>query len=1190
MDIEAADLLEVYPDPDNPYFNKIISHKKEFADLSLKKPVKFGERFSYQEILLRLMSAKTSIKEMGVLWPTGRGKTRVALDLAETVIHHHEQYGNNINDLHILIIAPKSVIPAWRREIEKNPKFMDSAKSKLQTKSDYSTKGRQGAVTTAIKKYFDLRPQDAFASEIAKLSNEQIIARYSGRYIFIDEAHSLRNTKQTGELLRDKDGIVTDENEQGQKDRTSKKAYIQIRRLMMLVKNCVKIILTATPIPDKLQNLPSVLSFILPDDKQLSIDELEQIGLNEEGLYRYLEPRLRGRISYVPSLDDEVKIIYEGTPLRRTSNNEITAKEIKIYNCQMTNYQYQVYLDNKSENEEGEEIFAEELDFEAYDNKQTQANDKFTVRTRQALNFTFISTRETNTLGEFEYFDDPDFNNKETKKYRDGFIIITPPTILTSEQKNNKIKLKEQAAAAKEENEEKGTKAKRTKSKKVTDKKGKEHTFKLKNEETLFKGCEPRPANLKFTDRLENWVDDHGVKHEGLVHKRMQVIRRMSSKAYEVIKLVHENHKFVDEPEFTYYYHKWIKEGGGILLGICFDLIGYQRFTGSTNNAESLPDSPKYSFMMGKPGSTDWRNGNIQEVVNHPSNRFGQKVLIIIASAVTATGWSFLNARKFIHGGPDYTLYDQPLGRAKRSDSHRAFKNKEQKFVRVFLLAASTPNAEQTTDHRIWYMIAQKMAIIEIPTRVLHRIAVDCALNVASSTIGECYDTNPEAIEEVGNKYLPPPEEIDVSTYHLHWAEDEFQTLESKIRLMFKVVPILSFDDIVNSLQTQGHLPSTITWTLTRLLSREELIEDRFGFIKILRENNGVYFLADVDTTSTNGKIKTSLTDKNFDINTNKYISEISIDFSNKFNNLSIEYAQEEASYGLPNSVAKFKIQWESQANLISPDVRLIIFEDALLNRIKDKFIRNYILNDMAMVWFVYEINNETVIFHYLKEMLPKGTAKNTNNSRNELAKEKTQLRIKYSSRPGGFSDAKDNEIAMYVPLINKRWLDEEIRVYRESKVPFVGIVAVSSDRKFRIKSYNIVNNKVLGPGQEGTDKRKKAKGKDAFVSISEPILMDFLWKLKIEPPAKDESLNVESPPKTHSLLVKLILSKLIDTGKGKKGAKTASDITIDELETWSDDKLHFYFRWIGGSKMLKNKLAESIMNFLDSKGWIIRK
>lgn len=1200
--MEVTDLLEVYPDPDDPEFNRKITRKKEFADLSMQEPVKLGNIFPHQQLLMRLMSTKTPLKEMLVLWPTGRGKTRVALEMVRTVMHYPRMYGNDVNNQKIIIISPRSVTEVWKREIKKMAEFIATDKV------------NKRALTIAISKYIELQSQDYFWKVLASLSNEDIRKIYSRALIIIDEVHTLRNTKKVTELFRDAEGVVSDVNINGLlqgvwfagsnqpelqqnvgnqgdyytiklpentksfdrfgitwkstdiiifdngswrkanyiRDTDSKTSFLQIRRLMQLTKG-MKMIMTATPIPDKISDLPSIVSLILPEDRQLNINSLQEANAaGEKALYQYLEPRLRGRLSYVPMEVDKTIWIEEGEPFSRydaTLNAAVTTT-IKVWPCQMLDEQYAVYNTYVDVEDEGD------IEDIGYD-ETAVSNDKFTVGTRKALNFIYIDPTNPakNSSEGFEYIDDA--NDGKVKKRidkgikdgtPDGFVIVDPPLLITAAEQDKRDTIKKELKQRRAEGEQ------------VQERKIANWTFAFKFENELFAGLSPRPANLKHGDPLPQ--------------DRMELIRRMSCKAYEIINMVHYNHRFPGEPEFTFYYHPWIRDGGGILLGMCFDLVGYDRFIGDHNDINLFGDEkPRYSYMMGEPGSTKLQVENIQNIVNHPKNRFGGYVMIVIASNITATGWSFLNARKFIHGGPDYTLFDQPKGRVKRLDSHQFFDREDQRYVRMFLLAATTPEGTQTTDHRIWYLIQKKMNIIARPMRILERIAIDCALNTRTNAPQVCYGTQVDA-DGLLLKVPVTADPIDVTTYNTHWAADEIEVIENEIRQVFRVISSITFKQLIDIISRKNHHPSTIVWALAQMLNREEIIEDRYGINKILREANGVYFLSDLEVKTITKGIKPALTLPQFDVTAARYCDTLHLNYPRNFDSMLKSYVTTAIDFDT------LKNQWES--NTMAPTQKLVMFENALLGKIADANIRNYILRDMQPCWFVLRRGNNVTIFHYFKEYMNSvNNAKDANKNVLLMGKnKKIKLRIKSGSEDTEFRDTDKSEDRALIPLINQRWLTEEQRIYRESGNSFVGIFNSCADRAFRIKVYK--------PGKEPdkiADYREIDGRGESGRKIDEkviPEIMDIIWELQMRPPPRAEELDVPEPPKTDALLRNKILDLMEIRRKPSMMAKYGPLV-----QQWDRTRLEFYFNWLEDRGGRKEYLSENLFQYLDNRGWI---
>jgi hypothetical protein len=123
------------------------------------------------------------------------------------------------------------------------------------------------------------------------LSGEQILRnRYSNTIIIIDEAHNLRIQSNTT-----KKNIVA-----------SKGRYKSFHRFLHVVVNSKILLLTGTPMFDRIGELPGLMNLILPLDNQLPTGKkfttkfLEKSGRvrkikNKEELFRYLV----GKISYI---------------------------------------------------------------------------------------------------------------------------------------------------------------------------------------------------------------------------------------------------------------------------------------------------------------------------------------------------------------------------------------------------------------------------------------------------------------------------------------------------------------------------------------------------------------------------------------------------------------------------------------------------------------------------------------------------------------------------------------------------------------------------------------------------------------------------------------------------------------------------------------------------------------------------
>ena len=1123
-DITLADLSATYGDPEDEDFSNRLAAKKEFVRVS-DGPTAFGKLFPHQANMSRLLSSKSALHDMAVIWPTGRGKSTFIADIMRKIATHPPRFGNRYNKQRFLIIVKKSIIEQWKAEFEKYPEF--TTKKLRDDGVIYKIKGRQKALSSSIGKVIELRRQDKFAAELAngmtvnkqviQMTNERIVQMFSVDMLVIDEVHTTRTTVTP---VYDKDGIITDlldpnANDRSKRDKESKIAYIQLRRLFQLAQCGLKIIMTATPMFDKPEELISVLSFVLPPEKQLTMVDFEAaIQAGPQAIREYLEPRLRGRVSFLSEGAGLAPVYDEGKTFTRIVNGHEVESTIKIVEVPMSIQQQAVYL--KAREKASEQGTIEQVD-EVTDEKE---REKFFSESRKALNFVYLvpGQPELNTQTGFEYFHDEadlldvqraaDAKSKKSRVIKNGFVDINPSLRRTQKE----FKIAEDIARKKA----KDLGIEYTEGQ-IPNRSGlKPFHFTLRYERELFKNCPPRPKDLKATDKLDP--------------KRLAVIRQMSAKAAKIIEIVHSDFRRVGEAEVAYYYHPWLKNGGGILLGICFDLMGYDRFEGLTDDATVLSDKPRYAFMMGEPGSTDSRNRNIKKVVNHPINAFGSKVIMIIASDVTSTGLSFTNVRKFIHGGPSFNLTRQPEGRTNRADSHRAFPRAEQRFVRRYFMAATMTDGSQTIDHQVWFRIQEKEDRIIPVERALADISVDCAFNNRNGT---CFH-QPEY-----------PFGSDLSTYHLHWATDEINQIEKRIRHFLLVKNSFSLSELHDILRESHHL-QTIVLTLTNMIARRDLIRDRFGFIRMLREQSGIYYLTDFKESGQEARYLES------------HITALRIPTPEDFATLSSATVAGTTRSSMPDhDLAAFESQWEK----VDGATRMFELERALMGQIENKEVQTFILKDLDVVWF----NDGKNIFHYMDEMRPKGNQGDYQANRNTINGKTGKVSIRVL--PQGdtkFRAANDGETLRAVKMINDRWNARDKAIAEESGMNFTVIHNVSSDRFIRIR-----DDSNIKPKKDGTRDNRGNKGQKVNL-YDVGGLMNFIWSMDLP----NQNPDFEATPPDDVQIQRFVRLKL----------------SKQNTEKWDENRFMFYWQWLADGNTTAERLTKIIYDHFKRHNWILKK
>jgi len=183
-----------------------------------------------------------------------------------------------------------------------------------------------------VSKNYDIRTFYTFAKEIRDIKNkEALIELYSNKYIFVDEAHRLR--EKTTEQKKEKVDV-----------------YKELHNLFHSIKNCKILLMTGTPMKDKATEICSIMNLLLPLNKQMNENELfENELLRERDFNQYFY----GIVSYVSQLKSNVKVEIEGD----VASN---MKYIKTYRLNMTEYQSKNYMISFEKERKNREIYEEE--------------------------------------------------------------------------------------------------------------------------------------------------------------------------------------------------------------------------------------------------------------------------------------------------------------------------------------------------------------------------------------------------------------------------------------------------------------------------------------------------------------------------------------------------------------------------------------------------------------------------------------------------------------------------------------------------------------------------------------------------------------------------------------------------------------------------------------------------------------
>jgi superfamily II DNA or RNA helicase len=253
-----------YPNTDDEDFRELIWSKREFSEL--KQLSNLNDKpflYPHQLFVKRYISPYTPYKSLILFHNTGSGKTYSSIAVCEA----HKYVCSKA----LIIVKGDTSYLSFREQITKWYKG-------------------NGIDESEIKMYFEIKKFISFSNYLKGVSDEYINIKYSNRVIVIDEVHNLR-------FAESYDIHSSKEHKTNQSF-----VYKQIWRLLHIVQNCKVLLLTATPMIDKADEIHSIMNLVLSKHTQLSAP----LSFDK------IEKAVRGKVSYLRDIKDMAKIVEYG--------------------------------------------------------------------------------------------------------------------------------------------------------------------------------------------------------------------------------------------------------------------------------------------------------------------------------------------------------------------------------------------------------------------------------------------------------------------------------------------------------------------------------------------------------------------------------------------------------------------------------------------------------------------------------------------------------------------------------------------------------------------------------------------------------------------------------------------------------------------------------------------------------------
>lgn len=408
----------------------------------------------------------------------------------------------------------------------------------------------------------------------------------------------------------------------------------------------------------------------------------------------------------------------------------------------------------------------------------------------------------------------------------------------------------------------------------------------IKRGQTRFHHPQRQSSNFIFPDgsygntAFSNYVEKNGPDnysmtkelHNSLTTQRrpdMDKLRKFSCKFAEIIRLT------ISEKGNQYVYTEFLRVGA-ILLGLCFQLFGVQKFAydqsvfpsggesddycggGRVDRAKQGPRGRKVSIPLsdGSP-KRPWRYAlltsdtsklrytTILETFNSWENRNGELIKVLIGTPIITVGYSFRNVLGIHLVSPSWNQSStyQATSRAIRATSHNdLLESTPQVAVKIYQHEAAALEGV-SVDTQMYHVSETKDMEIKKMERIMKQCCTDYYINHARNVRDSDVINSPECDYTACNYTAidPPPTRVDSTTYDVLYAEGG---VVRAVRAITNNIFPQSFFKTWDDLERELHLPRRfILMAIEKIIREKTLLHDRFGFGCYLRTDGDILLL-----------------------------------------------------------------------------------------------------------------------------------------------------------------------------------------------------------------------------------------------------------------------------------------------------------------------------------------------------------
>ena len=298
-----------------------------------KESIEAGDYLKHQKIASLFMSTHTDYDRLLVVHQMGTGKTKLAIAVCERL-----RAENSYIRRALICAKGHSLLDNFKRELvcETDGRYVPDNYRYM------SSERRVREENRLLRKFYDFYRDSAsrrasfgytfyeLSKTIQELSDEEVRDQYSNYVIVVDEIHN----------IRDKDV---------RKEAGSVQIYAQLYRLFHLTENTKVVLMSGTPIRDRVEEIAEVLNLILSVEERLPTGRefIEQYFEESEGGYYNMKEsmigpfkeKLKGKVSYLRAVTSDVPKVLIG------EKGAFGLQYFTVYPVTMSTFQSQKYLE-----------------------------------------------------------------------------------------------------------------------------------------------------------------------------------------------------------------------------------------------------------------------------------------------------------------------------------------------------------------------------------------------------------------------------------------------------------------------------------------------------------------------------------------------------------------------------------------------------------------------------------------------------------------------------------------------------------------------------------------------------------------------------------------------------------------------------------------------------------------------------